>query len=206
MFGSSNLDWWNGALVISLAVTALAAIAGVVTTAVIIKLQKQATIDTAKQIAMAHSRAADAELKLAEYRKPRGPILQAYAQGFVDAIKPFAGTKFDMGHAPVGREQWDFAWQLEPLMSQAGWLFVEWTSATGRFSKVNWTNSPHRYGVANVENISIELAPETHQQLLPAAAALADAFKQIGIDAAVTRKNNGSTNVGVIDLLIGSKQ
>jgi len=205
MFGSSNLDWWNGALLISLAVTALAAIAGVVTTAVVMKLQKQATTETAKQIA-ANTRAADAELKLGEYRKPRGPIIQQNAQQFVDAIKPFAGTKFDMGHAPVGREQWDFAWQLEPLMSQAGWVFVEWTSATGRFSKVNWTNNPHRYGVANVENISIELAPETHQELLPAAAALAGAFKQIGIDAIVTRKNNGSTNVGVIDLLIGAKQ
>ena len=79
----------------------------------------------------------------------------------MDAIKPFAGTKFDMGHAPVGREQWDFAWQLEPLMSQAGWLCVEWTSATGRFSKLNWTMNPHRYGVANVENAQNNSHPLT---------------------------------------------
>ena len=201
-----SLDWWNGALLFSLAVTALAAIAGGVTTAVVMKLQKQATIDTAKQIAMANARAAEAEIKLAEYRKPRGSIIQEHAQEFVDAIKPFAGIKFDMGHAPVGREQWDFAWQLEPLLSKAGWLFVEWTSATGRFSKRNWTMNPHRYGVANVENISIELPPESREQLIPAATALANAFKQIGIDATVTRKNNGSTNVGVIDLLLGGKQ
>ena len=200
-----SLDWWNGALLFSLAVTALAAIAGGVTTAVVMKLQKQATIDTAKQIAKANARAAEAEIKLAEYRKPRGSIIQEHAQEFVDAIKPFAGIKSDMGHAPVGREQWDFAWQLEPLLSKAGWLFVEWTSATGRFSKLNWTMNPHRYGVANVENISIELAPESREQLMPAATALANAFKQVGIDATVTRKNNGSTNAGVIDLLLGTK-
>ena len=62
MFGFS-LDWWNGALLFSLAVTALAAIAGGVTTAVVMKLQKQATIDTAKVIAEANARAAEAELK-----------------------------------------------------------------------------------------------------------------------------------------------
>jgi hypothetical protein len=158
MFGFS-LDWWNGALLFSLAVTALAAIAGGVTTAVVMKLQKQVTIDTAKRIEEANARAAEAELKLAEFRKPRGSIIQEHAKEFVDGIKPFAGTEFDMCHAPVGREQWDFAWQLEPLMSQAGWVFVDWMSATGRFSKVNWTMNPHRYGVANVENVSIELAP-----------------------------------------------
>ncbi|MGB5184129.1 MAG: hypothetical protein WBO12_18330 [Xanthobacteraceae bacterium] len=204
MFGFS-LDWWNGALLFSLAVTALAAIAGGVATAVVMKLQKQVTIDTAKRIEDANARAAEAELKLAEFRKPRGPIIQEHAKEFVDGIKPFAGTKFDMGHAPVGREQWDFAWQLEPLMSQAGWVFVDWTSATGRFSKVNWTMNPHRYGVANVENVSIELAPESREQLMPAATGLANAFKQIGIDATVTLKNNGSTNVGVIDLLLGTR-
>jgi hypothetical protein len=208
MFGLS-LDWWNGALLVSLAVTALAI-------AVVMKLQKQATTDTAnefahyklqtaKEIAEANARAAEADLRLAEYRKPRGPIIQERAHQFVHAIKPFAGTKFDMGHAPVGREQWDFAWQLEPLMSQAGWIFVEWTSATGRFSKLNWTMNPHKYGVANVENVTIELAPESREQLMPAATALANAFKQIGIDATVTGKNNNSTNAGVIDLLLGAK-
>jgi hypothetical protein len=209
MFGF-NLDWWNMAMLLSLAATAL-------TTAVVVKLQRQEAIDTAndfaryklqtaKEIAEANARADEAELKLAEYRKPRGPIIQEHAQEFVDEIKPFAGTKFDMGHAPVGREQWDFAWQLEPLMSRAGWVFVEWTSTTGRFSKLNWTMNPHKYGVANVENISIELAPESREHLMPAATALASAFKQIGVEAVVTEKNNNSINVGVIDLLIGTKQ
>jgi ABC-type transport system substrate-binding protein len=90
-------------------------------------------------------------------------------------------------------------------MSQAGWIFVEWTSATSRFSKLNWTMNPHKYGVANVENVTIELAPESREQLMPAATALANAFKQIGIDATVTGKNNNSTNAGVIDLLLGAK-
>ena len=65
--------------------------------------------------------------------------------------------------------------------------------------------NPHKYGIANVENVTIELAPESREQLMPAATALANAFKQIGIDATVTGKNNSSTNAGVIDLLLGAK-
>jgi hypothetical protein len=86
MFGFDP-EWWNGALLVALAVAALAAIAVGVTSAVVMKLQKQATIEfaryklqTAKEIAEANGRADEAESKLAEYRKPRGPIIQEHAR------------------------------------------------------------------------------------------------------------------------------
>jgi hypothetical protein len=144
MFGL-GLDSWNTVTVWALVITALAACALGLAQFVVTKLQKLEAIDAAaaferykleteQKIAEANVRATEAnarateanaranesELKLAEYRRPRGPIIQGHAAEFVDAIALFKGTKFDMGHAPVGREQWDFAWQLEPLMAKAG--------------------------------------------------------------------------------------
>jgi hypothetical protein len=156
-----------------------------------------------KDTAEANARASEAELKLAEFRKPRSPIIQEHAAEFIAAIEPFKGTKFDMGHAPVGREQWDFAWFLEPLMSKAGWDFVEWT---GGFRKLNWTMQPHSYGVANVSNVSVELDEKSDPALYVAASALALAFNKIGIEAVSTNSNNGSPNPHIVHLLLGAKQ
>ncbi len=158
-----------------------------------------------KDTAEANVRATEAELKLAEYRKPRGPIIQEHAAEFIAAIAAFKGTKFDMGHAPVGREQWDFAWQLEPLLAQAGWEFVEWSSGNN-FPKLNWTMKPHLYGVANVTNVSVELEERSGGELFAAAAALVISLKKMGIEAVATKSNNGSPNKGIIHLLIGDKQ
>jgi hypothetical protein len=209
-----GLDSWNTIIVIFLGLGACAAVVVGIATFAVIKLQKieaqnaasqfaRYKLETEEQIAGANARAAEAELKLAEYRRPRGPIIQTHATEFVAAIEPFKDTKFDMGHAPVGREQWDFAWQLEPLMSQAGWVFVEWT---GGFSKLNWTMKPHLYGVANVTNVSIEFDEGGGPQLFLTTAALAAAFKKVGIEAVATRSNNGSPNKNIVHLLIGDKQ
>lgn len=158
-----------------------------------------------KDTAEADARASEAELKLAEYRKPRAPMIQQHAAELVAAIAPFKGTKFDMGHAPVGREQWDFAWQLEPLMAQAGWEFVEWSSGNN-FGKLNWTMKPHLYGVANVSNVSVELEERSGAELFAAAAALVASFKNMGIEAVATRSINDSPNKYIVHLLIGDKQ
>ena len=129
----------------------------------------------------------------------------AHATEFVGVIAPFKGTKFDMGHAPVGREQWDFAWQLEPLMNQAGWEFVEW-SGGNNFGKINWTTKQHLYGVANVTNVSVEFDERGGVELVKAIIALATAFNKIGINAVATNSNNDSPNKNIVHLLIGEKQ
>jgi hypothetical protein len=123
----------------------------------------------------------------------------------VAALKPFAGTKFDIGHAPVGREQWDFMWQLEPAFQMAGWVFVDWKGAQA-FAKLNWTISPHWYGVANVLNVSIEMAPESRDKLSPAAEALTKVLNDIGIAAAINTVGSGSANEDAIHILVGEKR
>lgn len=90
---------------------------------------------------------ADAKLELARLSTPRVKLLTPEAvASLVEKLKLYAGTKIDIGHEPVGREQWDFAWQLEPIFPKAGWVFVDWIGGS-TFSKLNWTMRPHTYGV-----------------------------------------------------------
>lgn len=159
-----------------------------------------------KDTADANARAAEAELRLAEFRKPR-LVVGADFERVVEAIKPFAGTKFDIGHAMSGREQWDFLWQFEQVFPKADWVFVEWDGPQ-RFAKNNWTMQPHWYGVANVLNVSIELHPEYRKELLPAAEALSKALNEIGIAASVGDKPIGgiSATTNAIHILVGEKR
>jgi hypothetical protein len=223
-FGLSA-DSWNSVFIWTAAFAAFLTVIAVVSQCFVIQLQRadakatsaafeQYKVATGKEIAEATSRgeeakarAAEAELKLIEYRKSRAPVIKEHSAEFVAVIEQFKGTRFDMGHAPVGREQWDFAWNLEPLMAQAGWVFAEWMSDEKHcFPKLNWTMLPHQYGIANVSNVSVETDDHSGAEIVMAAAALVVAFKTIGIEAIATRSDNGSPNRGIVHLLIGEKQ
>jgi hypothetical protein len=159
--------------------------------------------------AKANAGAAEAALELAKFRSPRFRLLQtsSNAEILTKALQPFAGTKFDVGHQDVGREQWDFLWVLEPLFAKAGWIFVDWIGPQ-TFKKLNWTMEPHVYGLANVLNVSIELSPETRGKLLPAAEALAAGLKEIGIVAQVEDHpiSGTSNNADAVHVLVGIKE
>jgi hypothetical protein len=165
----------------------------------------QADIEKSKvEIAQANARTAAAELKLEEFRRARS-IGPEQSTEIVEAIKSFSGTQFDIGHAPVGREQWDFLWQLEPVFPKAGWVFVDWKGPQV-FAKLNWTMTPHWYGVANVLNVSIEMAPSNRDKLLPAAQALARALNAIGIVTTLDGVGTDSANDDAIHFLVGEKR
>src|SRR5467141_2003438 len=87
MFGL-DLDGWNTAMVVFLALAAASATAVGVSQYIIIKLQKAAEIESkqdfdrykleaGKQIAEAEARGKEAELALIKFRKPRDEILAA---------------------------------------------------------------------------------------------------------------------------------
>jgi hypothetical protein len=170
------------------------------------ELAKTVGAQAKERAAQAQERAAAAELKLAEFRKNRA-VGPKDVSKIVDKIQAFSGTKFDIGHSQSGREQWDFLWQLEPVLPKAGWVFVDWNGPQ-IFAKVNWTMSPHWYGVANVLNVSLEISPECRDTLFPAAQALADVLNDIGIIAAVEPRpiSNSSRNHDAIHLLVGEKR
>jgi hypothetical protein len=152
-------------------------------------------------------RAAKAELEVARLRTPRFKLLTPEAAAsIVEKLAPFSGVKFDVGHAPIGREHWDLLWVLEPLFPKAGWVFVDW-KGPNTFEKLNWTQQPHVYGVANASNVSIEINPEYRERLMPAANALASALNDAGIEAVVEGGLVGSTsrNLDAIHVLVGAK-
>ena len=91
-----------------------------------------------KEVANANARAAEAELALAKFRTPRANLLTPEVKSsIVEKLKPFAGTKFDVGHDKVDREVWNFLWNFEPLLTQAGWVHVDWLGGE-RFKKDGW--------------------------------------------------------------------
>ncbi len=151
-----------------------------------------------------------AKLELARLSTPRVKLLTSEAvASIVEKLSPFAGTKFDIGHAPRGREQWDFLWQLEPVFARAGWIFVDWDGQKfSAFGKPNWTMQIRQYGYANVSNAAIELTPENRETLLPAAQALVEALDGVGIIARIEPHpiSGVSNTADAIHFLVGNKE
>jgi hypothetical protein len=114
------------------------------------------------------------------------------------------GTRFDVGHDTLDREVWDFLWVLERIISQAGWVHIDWMGGN-TFKKNNWPGD-HWYGVAGVMNVSVELRPPDQDALGPAAEALAAALRRIGAEAITAPSNNSSTNRQTVHFLVGAKR
>jgi hypothetical protein len=57
-----------------------------------------------------------------------------------------------------------------------------------------------------VINVSLEVRPQYRDWLLPAAEALADALRAIGIEATTTDNNNGSQNDDAVHVIVGPKR
>jgi hypothetical protein len=177
-----------------------------------ISASEEAKIESDTKIAEANARAAEAneralamQLELARFRTARVALLKEGkgAATLTAALLPFAGTKFDVGHEDVGREQWDFLWLLEPIFTKAGWVHVDWEGGQ-YFKKSNWPGD-HTYGVANVSNVSIEVHPGSPEALVTAALALAEALNSIGVQADTGQFNNVSANADAIHVLVGTK-
>ena len=158
-------------------------------------------------VAIANARAAEAQLELERLKTPRFRLITSEASAkFIEKLKAFPGTKFDIGHARIGREHWDFLWVMEPLFPKANWVFVNWVG-DGFFAKLPWTMVGRIYGEANVSNVSIELSPENREKLLPAATALAGVLNEIGIAAQVERQiiASRSETTDAIHILVGDR-
>jgi hypothetical protein len=214
-----GLDSWNNVMIGSLAAGALAAVVVVLSQWVIIRLQGEEAVasaeafaryklETEEKITEARKETASAKLELAKITTPRWKLLTADAEAsIVGKLLPFAGTKFDVGHARNGREQWDLLWHLEKTFFQAKWEFVDWNGVP-RFTKINWTRQPHAYGEANVSNVSIELDPTQRDRLLPAATGLSTALNDVGIATVIEDApiNAISGTSDAIHILVGTKE
>ena len=73
-----------------------------------------------KKLAEALDRATEAHRAYIKLRTSRQSILTTEVMAsMVEQLRPFSGTKFDVGHDDLDREVWDFLWSLEPTLSKA---------------------------------------------------------------------------------------
>lgn len=174
------------------------------------KARHDLQIRSEAELAEAKRNSAAATKQLAEYRISRAQRVIDNFSLLVERMKPFAGTKFDIGLGPEGmREQWDFSWQIEPAFGEAGWQMIDWW---GGSVLRKWCNLDPKllkvrpFGLANVVNVSIEMHPSHKVALTPAAEALAQALREIGVTVSTEYNNNASANENVLHFLIGEKQ
>ena len=212
-----DLHAWEQLMLWSLGVAGLVAVAVFVTTASVVILQRrEATIarreldeykvEAAQKIAEANARSREAEVELIKFRRPRSQLVSPpeIRAKITEALKPFKGTKFDIGYGREDREQADFLWWLLPSINDARWVHIDWRGGEV-FKRWNWPGD-HLMGVMAVINVSIELHPENREKLLQAANALAAALKSVDVETTTDDFNNSSENSDAIHLLVGPKR
>jgi hypothetical protein len=160
------------------------------------------------KLSEAIDRAVKAEAELIEFRKPRRSKIRPNIAALSGKMKILGRTKFDVGIGAGSGEQADCAWDIEEMLTNAGWSQMNWGVHEVGVSVVERGHGGHRpvAGSVGAQNIEIHLAPDFRQSLLPAANGLASALTEIGVAASEVPFNANSTNNEAIHILIGPKQ
>ena len=143
-----GLDWWNEAMVISLSIAGLIALAVAITTTMVVKLQRQVDADTrtafsrykldaeksindAKtQAAQAHAKAAEAELALEQFKAPR-TISDADAERMRENLRKFAGENLEIFMFGETTEITSLRTRVAGILQDAGWHVQSWAVVSG---------------------------------------------------------------------------
>jgi hypothetical protein len=216
------VDWWNGWVVRSLIVAAVAAVAIVITTRMqlfrakqldevqtqLLKTKEaQLTSDLKNKdvkIAEANERANQAALELAKFKAPRALSAEQMGQ-IATLMKRFAGTEFDGGVGPLNDpEPLHLFDQIAQALVAAGWKPVAFVSQ--QVMTLPRSNGTPAVGGVSVTNVIIDIHPSQASRLWPVARALAEALAAAGIAAAYDQgSGGGNTNERAIHVLVGRK-
>jgi hypothetical protein len=169
---------------------------------------KEAHWDRAREtlqasVANANARAAEAELALARFRAPR-VLTEDQKQLLIGKLKPFAGTPYDTGLASGDKEQEDFMWHFDKVLRDAGWNFAGWMSPVIGDALIRRPERG-RSGSVAVKNVSLQMHQSNENKLKPAANALVEALKEIGIDAQIDVFNIHNMNEQCLHIMLGRK-
>ncbi len=151
-----ELSWWNGAMLASLGLAALAAIAVLVTTRAVIYLQDRDADANAKSferykieagertkalekdvvlsrvaIAEANARAAEAQLALEKFRLPR-TLTHSQHDELTSKLTPFKGSKVKVWILTGSPDISSLAGNLINVFSNSGWHVARATSLSGK--------------------------------------------------------------------------
>jgi hypothetical protein len=132
------------------------------------------------QLADAADRATAADRALLEYRAQRGVSLEGQKQ-VAEALKPFAGTPFDVAltrdHAECNR----CSKTIEVALRSAGLVQINWAGSGDVMERKNGG-----FIIGSVMGIGLFLTVEgeLHPELIPVAEAIAKALTDAGVEAA----------------------
>jgi hypothetical protein len=166
---------------------------------------EQSRADIAKaneRAAEANARAAEAKLALEKFKAPR-TLLPEQQERISEALKHFAGMKFDGAWSSIDGEI-DFLFtSLEDALKRAGWDSVSFEGPGNIFGRAGRSS----VGMANAYGVVIAVNFEKNSELVDPALALLKALseEQIGV---VLQQSAGfmSTNPNTIHILVGSKR
>lgn len=166
-----------------------------------IKASGQLKAESDAKLAEALDRASNAESKLVEFRTARRMLMTNKARSeVVNKLQRFSGTNFDGGVSSFESEQVDILWDLEEVLSLAGWQQLPWP-------RPDITRSLRpAAGLVAAQNVEIQLDPSWRLAGLPAAGALIDALNDIGIEAREAPFNTPNTNVQAVHVVVGPKR
>lgn len=151
-----------------------------------------------ERIAAANERAAKSELELARYRAPR-EISDEQKAKIIEAIKPFAGAKFDMT-SQQDFEPLNLRRRLEGILIEAGWEQIDWAGMGFGF-----TEGGKQFGTNTAAGVLVTILPEEVPALSPAVLALINSLVDCDITAAGQAGPANASNAGTIHLHVGRK-
>ena len=161
-----------------------------------------------RMVAEANAKAAEADLKLANLRALRAPVLKAKGASVTEALRSFTNITFDAGIGPNDKDVEDCLWELEPLLLNAGWQQLPWRYPDGRIGGIprGHSNRPLVGPDVPAFNVVIQIHPGQESSLGAAAEALATALTGIGVDASVLPFNIHNGNRAAMHVLVGPKR
>lgn len=173
-----------------------------------VRANAEVKVESDAKLAEALDRATAAQLELAKIRSTRREDLQGKESEIAAKIAQFAGTNFDAAIGMGDGEQADFIWDLEPVLTNAGWKQLPWFSTAMGPNQVIFRGSSQRPALGNVSarHVEIHLAPSARTTLQPAADALISALNDNGIAARDAGYNINNGNTAAVHILIGPKR
>jgi hypothetical protein len=163
-------------------------------------IAKKGAAEATERAAIAEQRAAEADLKLEQFKAPR-VLSSDKQQGITDKLKPFAGTVFDAGIGPKGDPEPIYLIRsISAALSLAGWKFIPWTGGGETLTEPPMPP----IGLTAVTNVIIDVYPDYWKKFGAAATALAAALADADI-AAIADSKPTSINAEAIHVRIGRK-
>jgi hypothetical protein len=157
-----------------------------------------------KDTADANARAVEAQLTLEKLKTPRS-LSRDQMEAIANKLRPFAKAPFDLSVIVGDPEAIGFLGFIADSLESAGWTWTEYNHPSGPFMNVYNVAGKPNIGQQGWMGVSIQVFDDHAAQLSPAADALLDALKAVGVVASRDKASDAIPNHDTVHVLIGRK-